>query len=99
MLYSYTVVVSASCGSLLTLLVVELTKKQRGCHSSLSRKQFDAGERARKGLMRDIKLRKSVAEFALNSINDFKVRWFQIQTLTFIVNSDVFCYVDLSESR
>jgi len=33
-----------------------------------------------------------VAEFALNSINDFKVRCFQIQTLTFIVNSDVFCY-------
>ena len=49
--------------------------------------------------MRDIKLQKLVAEFALNSINDFKVRWFQIQTLTFIVNSDVFCYDDLSESR
>jgi len=63
------------------------------------RKQFDAGERTRKDLMRDIKLRKLVAEFALNSINDFKVRWFQIQTLTFIVNSDVFCYDDLSESR
>ena len=53
----------------------------RHCSSS-TRKQFDAGERARKGLMWDIKLRKPVAAFALplNSINDFKVRWFQIQT-------------------
>jgi len=42
--------------------------------------------------MRHTKLRKPLAEFALNSINDFKVRCFQIQTLTFIVNSDVFYY-------
>jgi len=63
----------------------------------LSRKQLDAGERARKD-MTDIKLRKPVAELALNCINDFKVRWFQIQTLTFNVNSDVFCYDVLSES-
>ena len=33
-----------------------------------------------------------MAEFALNSINDFKIRYFQIQTHTFIVNSDVFRY-------
>jgi len=35
-------------------LVIELTKEQRSCNSSLSRKQFDAGKRARKDLMRDI---------------------------------------------
>jgi len=58
----------------------------------LSRKQFDAGKRARKDLKRDIKFQKPVADFALNSINDFKLRCFQIETLTFIVNSDVFCY-------
>jgi len=39
----FTVVVSASRSSL-TLLVVELTKELKGCNSSLSRKQFDAGE-------------------------------------------------------
>jgi len=94
----FTVVVSASRRSLLILSVVKLTKKQRGCYPSLSRKQFDVGVRARKDLMRDIKLQKLVAELALNSINDFKVRCFQIQTLTFIVNSDVFCYDILSES-
>ena len=48
---------------------------------------------------RQIKLRKAVTEFALNSINDFKVRRFQIQTLTFIVNSDVACCYVLPESR
>jgi len=39
-----------------------------------------------------------MAEFTLNSTNDIKVRWFKIQTLTFIVNSDVFCYDVLSAS-
>jgi len=48
---------------------------------------------------RHVKLRKPVAEFALNNINDFKVRCYQIQTLTFIVNSDVFFQDVLSESR
>jgi len=94
----FTVVVSASTRSSLILLVVELIEKQRRCDSSLSRKQFDAGEKARKDLMRDIKLRKPVAELAPNSINDLKVRCFQIQTLTSTVNSDVFCYDVLSES-
>ena len=87
----FTIGVSPSRRSLLILLVVELTKEQRGCNSSLSSKQFDAGKRARKDLMRDI-FQKPVAEFAPDSINDFKVRCFQIQTPTFIVNSDVFCY-------
>ena len=50
----FTVVVSASRRSSLILLVVELTKEQRGCNSSLSRKQFDAAKRARKDLTRDI---------------------------------------------
>jgi len=50
----FTIVVSASRRSSLILLVIELTKEQRGCNSSLSRKQFDAGKRARKDLMRDI---------------------------------------------
>jgi len=40
--------------------------------------------------MRDIKFQKPVAEFAVISISDFKVRCFQIQTLTFIVNYFVF---------
>ena len=74
----FTIVFSAWRRSSLIFLVVELTKQQRGCNSSLSRKQFDAGKRARKDLMRDIKFQKPVAEFALNSINDFKVRCFQI---------------------
>jgi len=39
-----------------------------------------------------------MAEFTLNSTNDIKVRWFKIQTLTFIVNSNVFCYDVLSAS-
>jgi len=50
----FTIAVSASRRSSLILLVVELTKEQRGCNSSLSRKQFDAGKRERKDLMRDI---------------------------------------------
>jgi len=59
----------------------------------LPRNQFDAGERTRKDFdERHIKLRKLVTEFALNSINDFKVRYLQMQTLTFTVNSDVLCY-------
>jgi len=41
---------------------------------------------------RHVNFQKPVAEFTLNSINDFQVRCFQIQTLTFIVNSYVFCY-------
>jgi len=41
---------------------------------------------------RHTKLRKPVAEFALNSINDFRVRCFQIQIIILIVNSDVFYY-------
>ena len=49
-----TVEVSASRRSSLIFLVVELTKEQRGCNSSLSRKQVDAGKGARKDLMRDI---------------------------------------------
>ena len=41
-----------------------------------------------------------MTEFAVNSINDFKVRCFQIQTLTFIVIFDMFVMNDvLSESR
>jgi len=39
----FTIVVPASRSSLI-LLVVELTKEQRSCNSSLSRKQFDAGK-------------------------------------------------------
>ena len=50
----FTIVVSASGRSSLILLVVELTKAQRGCNSSLSRKQFYAGKRAHKDLIRDI---------------------------------------------
>jgi len=50
----FTIVVSASGRSSLMLLVVELIKAQRGCNSSLSRKQFDAGKRAHKDLIRDI---------------------------------------------
>ena len=88
----FTIVVSALRRSSLILLEVKLTKEQRYCNSSLSRKQFDAGKRASKDLMRGIKFQNLVAKFALNSINDFKVRCFQIQTFTFIVNSDVFCY-------
>jgi len=41
---------------------------------------------------RHINFQIPVAEFALNNINDFKLRCFQIQTLTFIVNSEVFGY-------
>jgi len=40
--------------------------------------------------LKHIKLRQSVAEFALNGNDDFKVRCFQIQTPIFVVNSDVF---------
>jgi len=50
----FTLAVSASRRSSLILLVVELIKEQRGCNSSLSRKQFDAGKRAPKDLMRDL---------------------------------------------
>jgi len=50
----FTIVVSASRRSSLIFLVVVLTNEQRGCNSSLSRKQLDAGKRARKDLMRDI---------------------------------------------
>ena len=53
-LISVTIVVLASRRFLLIRLVVELTKEQRGCNSSLSRKQFDADKRARKNLMKDI---------------------------------------------
>jgi len=49
----FTIAVSASRRSSLILLVVKLTKEQRGCNSSLSRKQFDAGKRACKDLMRE----------------------------------------------
>ena len=74
-------------------LLVELTEKQRGCNFSLSRKHFDVGERARKDLMRDI------SNFDNRWLNSLwilsmisKQSAFQIQTLTFIVNSDMFCY-------
>ena len=46
----FTIVVLASRKSLLILLLVKLTKEQRGCNSSLSRKQFDAGKKALKDL-------------------------------------------------
>jgi len=38
----FTIVISASRKSSLILLVAELTKEQKSCNSSLSRKQFDA---------------------------------------------------------
>jgi len=38
----FTTAISASRKSSLILLVVELTKEQRSCNSSLSRKQFNA---------------------------------------------------------
>jgi len=50
----FTIAVSASRRSSLILLVVELTKEPRGCNSSLSRNQVDAGKRALKDLMRGI---------------------------------------------
>jgi len=50
----FTVVVSALRRSSLILLVVEMTEEYRGYNSFLSKKQFDAGERTRKDLMRDI---------------------------------------------
>ena len=101
---NFTIVISASRKSSLILLVVELTKEQIGCTSSLSRKQVNAGilllwKITQRFDERHTELRKTVAGFALNNINDFKVRYFQSQTLTFTVNSDVFCYDVLSESR